>query len=154
MPLDQMLTNRHAMSQTVRAEVSPKSHEWGYRLARAHPQVHFRDREMIKQIESKVVNRLRQVTGAIKQDGANRVSVITSTAEGRRPSNSPKRAPSGRASWGRPCRRLPGFRGFRGTVRVLETQKIIAGQARITLLRRAARSWRNSWLPSDGAEGD
>src|SRR5258707_7861024 len=32
MPLDQMMVNRHSMSQTVRAEVSPKSHEWGYRL--------------------------------------------------------------------------------------------------------------------------
>jgi len=28
-----------------------------------------------------VVNRLRQVTSAIKQDGANQVSIITSTAE-------------------------------------------------------------------------
>jgi hypothetical protein len=43
--------------------------------------VHFRDNGMIKQIESKVVNRLRQVTGAIKQDGINRVSIIASTAE-------------------------------------------------------------------------
>jgi transcriptional regulator with AAA-type ATPase domain len=43
--------------------------------------VHFRDFEMIRQIEAKVVNRLRQVTSAIKQDGANQVSVITSTAE-------------------------------------------------------------------------
>ena len=36
---------------------------------------------MIGQIEEKVVNRLRQVTSAIRQDGANRVSIITSTAE-------------------------------------------------------------------------
>src|SRR6266446_3289592 len=43
--------------------------------------VHFRDVGMIKQIESKVVNRLRQVTSAIKQDGANQVSIIASTAE-------------------------------------------------------------------------
>ena len=28
-----------------------------------------------------MVNRLRQVTSAIKQDGANQVSIITSTAE-------------------------------------------------------------------------
>ena len=34
-----------------------------------------------QQIEAKVVNRLRQVTSAIKQDGANQVSIITSTAE-------------------------------------------------------------------------
>ena len=36
---------------------------------------------MIKQIEAKVVNRLRQVTSAIKQDGVNQVSIISSTAE-------------------------------------------------------------------------
>ena len=41
----------------------------------------IRDAGMIKQIESKVVNRLRQVTSAIKQDGANQVSIIASTAE-------------------------------------------------------------------------
>ena len=41
----------------------------------------FRDLGMIAQIEEKVVNRLRQVTSAIKQDGANQVSIITSTAE-------------------------------------------------------------------------
>jgi hypothetical protein len=36
---------------------------------------------MISQIEQKVVNRLRQVTAAIQQDGTNRVNVIRSTAE-------------------------------------------------------------------------
>ncbi len=36
---------------------------------------------MIRQIEEKVVNRLRQVTSAIQQDGANQVSIIRSTAE-------------------------------------------------------------------------
>ena len=36
---------------------------------------------MIKQIEAKVVNRLRQVTAAILQDGANQVNILTSTAE-------------------------------------------------------------------------
>jgi len=82
MPLDDMLSTRHQMSQTVRAEVSPKSHDWGYRLGSVYiRKVHFRDHEMIKQIESKVVNRLRQVTSAIRQEGANQVSIITSTAE-------------------------------------------------------------------------
>ncbi len=82
MPLADMLVNRHAMSQTVRDEVSPKSHEWGYKLGSVYiRKVHFRDVGMIRQIESKVVNRLRQVTSAIKQDGANQVSIITSTAE-------------------------------------------------------------------------
>ena len=81
MPLGQMLENRHAMSQTVRAEVSPKSHEWGYQLGSVYiRKVHFRDAQMIRQIEEKVVNRLRQVTSAIQQDGANQVSIIKSTA--------------------------------------------------------------------------
>lgn len=82
LPLAEMMVNRHGMSSTVRDEVSPKSHEWGYRLGSVYiRKVHFRDQEMIRQIESKVVNRLRQVTSAIKQDGANQVSIITSTAD-------------------------------------------------------------------------
>ncbi len=82
LPLAKMMINRHGMSSTVRDEVSPKSDEWGYRLGSVYiRKVHFRDLEMIRQIESKVVNRLRQVTSAIKQDGANQVSIITSTAD-------------------------------------------------------------------------
>lgn len=79
--LGDMLENRHAMSQTVRDEVSPQSVEWGYNLGSVYiRKVHFRDQAMIKQIEEKVVNRLRQVTSAIKQDGTNRVNIITSAA--------------------------------------------------------------------------
>jgi regulator of protease activity HflC (stomatin/prohibitin superfamily) len=82
LPLAEMMTDRHAMSDAVRREVSPKSHEWGYRLGSVYiRKVHFRDAQMIQQIESKVVNRLRQVTSAITQDGVNQVSIITSTAE-------------------------------------------------------------------------
>ena len=82
MPLADMLQTRHAMSQTVRAEVSPKSNEWGYKLGSVYVRkVHLRDHGMIRQIEEKVVNRLRQVTSAIRQDGANQVSIIASTAE-------------------------------------------------------------------------
>lgn len=82
LPLERMMVDRHAMSQTVRSEVSAKSSEWGYMLGSCYVRkVHFRDMEMIRQIESKVVNRLRQVTSAIKQDGANQVNIIRSTAE-------------------------------------------------------------------------
>ncbi|RRR73812.1 MAG: SPFH/Band 7/PHB domain protein [Candidatus Viridilinea halotolerans] len=82
MPLNEMLEDRHPMSQAVRAEVSPKSSEWGYSLGSVYiRKVHFRDIEMTRQIEAKVVNRLRQVTSAILQDGANQVSIITNTAE-------------------------------------------------------------------------
>lgn len=80
--LDAMLINRHQMSRTVRAEVSPLSHQWGFKVGSIYiRKVHFRDRGMIAQIEEKVVNRLRQVTSAIRQDGANRVDIITSSAE-------------------------------------------------------------------------
>jgi len=82
MKLADMLENRHAMSGLVRQEVTVKSQEWGYQVGSIYiRKVHFRDRGMISQIEQKVVNRLRQVTAAIQQDGANRVNVIHSTAE-------------------------------------------------------------------------
>jgi regulator of protease activity HflC (stomatin/prohibitin superfamily) len=82
MKLSDMLESRHAMSSLVRQEVSNKSREWGYQVGSIYiRKVHFRDRGMISQIEQKVVNRLRQVTAAIQQDGSNRVNVIRSTAE-------------------------------------------------------------------------
>jgi hypothetical protein len=82
MKLERMLEDRHAMSQTVREEVSHRSREWGYHTGSVYiRKVHFRDQLMISQIEQKVVNRLRQVTAAIQQDGSNRVNVIRSGAE-------------------------------------------------------------------------
>jgi regulator of protease activity HflC (stomatin/prohibitin superfamily) len=82
MQLDNMLADRHEMSHTVREEVTPLSHQWGYKLGSVYiRKVHFRDRGMIEQIEQKVVNRLRQVTSAIRQDGANKVDIITSSAQ-------------------------------------------------------------------------
>jgi regulator of protease activity HflC (stomatin/prohibitin superfamily) len=82
MKLSDMLESRHGMSRVVREEVSAKSEEWGYQVGSIYVRkVHFRDIGMIAQIEQKVVNRLRQVTAAIQQDGANRVNVIRSTAE-------------------------------------------------------------------------
>jgi len=82
MPLEKMLEDRHRMSATVRGEVTDKSNQWGYRVGSAYiRKVHFRDVEMIRQIEAKVVNRLRQVTAAIRQNGANEVGIVASTAE-------------------------------------------------------------------------
>ena len=70
------------MSALVRNEVSDKSRDWGYSLGSVYiRKVHFRDASMIQQIQEKVVNRLRQVTSAIRQDGINQVNLITSTAE-------------------------------------------------------------------------
>ncbi len=82
MPLDSMMQNRHHMSREVRSEVSPKSESWGYSLGSVYiRKVHFRDAIMIHQIEQKVVNRLRQVTSAIRQAGDNQVDIIKSRAE-------------------------------------------------------------------------
>jgi regulator of protease activity HflC (stomatin/prohibitin superfamily) len=80
--LANMLEDRHSMSALVRDDVDAKSREWGYSLGSVYVRkVHFRDANMIQQIEEKVVNRLRQVTSAIRQDGTNQVNLITSTAE-------------------------------------------------------------------------
>lgn len=82
MPLDDMLQDRHMMSREVRTEVSPKSEQWGYELGSVYiRKVHFRDAEMIHQIEQKVVNRLTQVTSAIRQAGDNQVDIIKSAAD-------------------------------------------------------------------------
>jgi regulator of protease activity HflC (stomatin/prohibitin superfamily) len=82
MRLAEMLENRHTMSHSVRRDVSEKSNEWGYGIGSVYVRkVHFRDAGMIRQIEEKVVNRLRQVTSAIMQDGTNRVNIIASTAD-------------------------------------------------------------------------
>ncbi|MDF1751839.1 MAG: SPFH/Band 7/PHB domain protein [Verrucomicrobiales bacterium] len=82
MPLDDMLQDRHMMSREVRSEVSPKSEQWGYELGSVYiRKVHFRDAGMIHQIEQKVVNRLTQVTSAIRQAGDNQVDIIKSAAD-------------------------------------------------------------------------
>ena len=82
MKLGDMLETRHVMSQAVRNEVTPRSAEWGYQLGSVYiRKVHFRDVAMIRGIEEKVVNRLRQVTSAISQDGHNQVNIIKSSAD-------------------------------------------------------------------------
>jgi regulator of protease activity HflC (stomatin/prohibitin superfamily) len=82
LPLVKLLSNRHELSQSLRQEVTNKSQEWGYKLGSVYiRKVHFRDGNMIKEIESKVVNRLRQVTASIKQDGDNQVHIITNSAQ-------------------------------------------------------------------------
>ena len=82
MKLSNMLEDRHTMSNLVREEVSDKSKEWGFSVGSVYiRKVHFRDDNMIQQIQEKVVNRLRQVTSAIRQDGTNQVNLIASTAE-------------------------------------------------------------------------
>jgi regulator of protease activity HflC (stomatin/prohibitin superfamily) len=134
--LAEMLENRHAMSQTVRAEVSPQSEEWGYKLGSVYiRKVHFRDAGMMKQIEEKVVNRLRQVTSAIKQDGANQVSIITSTAERRAAIEFAKAAALRPQIVGAALRAISEDPEIsRAMFEILETQNIVEGKAEVVLV--------------------
>jgi regulator of protease activity HflC (stomatin/prohibitin superfamily) len=134
--LAELLQNRHAMSQTVRAEVSPQSHEWGYKLGSVYiRKVHFRDSQMIEQIEEKVVNRLRQVTSSIKQDGANQVSIITSTAERQAAVEFAKAAAMRPRIVGEALNQVGADAEVEAAMfEILETQKIIESKARITLI--------------------
>jgi regulator of protease activity HflC (stomatin/prohibitin superfamily) len=136
MKLADMLENRHAMSQTVRAEVSPKSHEWGYRLGSVYiRKVHFRDAGMIKQIEEKVVNRLRQVTSAIKQEGVNQVRIITSTAERQAAVEFAKAEAMRPRIVGAALQEIAREPQIASAMfELLETQKIVEGEADITLM--------------------
>ena len=136
MPLNGMLANRHAMSDTVRYEVSPKSHEWGYRLGSVYiRKVHFRDLGMIRQIESKVVNRLRQVTSAIRQDGTNQVNIITSTAERQAAIEFAKAGALRPQIVGAALQQISSDPEVASALfEVLETQRALAGKARIILL--------------------
>jgi regulator of protease activity HflC (stomatin/prohibitin superfamily) len=80
--LDVLLEDRDALSRKVREEVSPTSEQWGFTLGSTYiRKVAFRDSGMIREIERKVVNRLRQVTASMRQDGDNQVAIIRSQAE-------------------------------------------------------------------------
>jgi regulator of protease activity HflC (stomatin/prohibitin superfamily) len=136
LPLGEMLVNRHVMSQTVRTEVSPKSTEWGYHLGSIYiRKVHFRDIGMIRQIEEKVVNRLRQVTSAIKQDGANQVSIIHSTAERQAAIEFAKAAAMRPRIVGEALQQISADPAILAAMfEVLEMQNIVEGDARITFV--------------------
>ncbi len=136
MPLAEMLETRHTMSQSVRQEVSPKSHEWGYQLGSIYiRKVHFRDQGMITQIEAKVVNRLRQVTSAIKQDGANQVSIIASTAERQAAIEFAKAEAMRPQIVGEALNDISADPDVANALfEILETQKITEGKAGLTLM--------------------
>lgn len=136
MPLDKMLVNRHGMSRAVREEVSPRSHEWGYKLGSVYiRKVHFRDVGMIQQIEAKVVNRLRQVTSAIKQDGANQVNIIHSTAERQAAIEFAKAAAIRPRIVGQAMQAISADPEVSTALfEILETQKILEGKGHLTLV--------------------
>jgi regulator of protease activity HflC (stomatin/prohibitin superfamily) len=136
MPLAEMLETRHNMSQAVRAEVSLKSQAWGYQIGSVYiRKVHFRDAGMIRQIEEKVVNRLRQVTSAIRQAGANQVSVITSSAEREAAIEFAKAAAIRPATLGQAFAEIARVPEVSDALfRILETQRMLAGAGKFSLL--------------------
>ncbi len=136
MKLARLLEDRHELSQTVRAEVSPRSQDWGFKVGSVYiRKVHFRDAGMTHQIEEKVVNRLRQVTSAIRQDGANQVSVITSSAERTAAVEFARAAATRPEIVGSALREIASDPPIAAAMfEVLEVQKLLASPARITLL--------------------
>ncbi len=152
MPLAEMLETRHTMSQTVRAEVSGQSQAWGYQLGSVYiRKVHFRDAGMIKQIEEKVVNRLRQVTSAIKQAGANQVSVITSSAERAASIEFAKASAIRPNTLGQALREIAQEPAVSSALfEILETQKLLASDARLTLLAAGPQGRLTDLLVAEG----
>jgi regulator of protease activity HflC (stomatin/prohibitin superfamily) len=140
MPLAGMLESRHQMSQAVRDEVSPKAHEWGYQLGSVYiRKVHFRDEQMIAQIEAKVVNRLRQVTSAIQQGGANQVSIIKSSADRQAAIEFAKAAALRPEIVGAALNRIAEDPEVLETMfEMLQTERLLEGEKRLTLVPKGA----------------
>jgi regulator of protease activity HflC (stomatin/prohibitin superfamily) len=136
MPLSTLLEDRHRMSQTVRHEVTPQSKDWGYEVGSVYiRKVHFRDHGMVRQIEEKVVNRLRQVTSAIRQDGANQVSIITSSADREAAVEFAKAQALRPQIVGAALHEIAADKQVSNALfEILEIQKLVEGQAKITLL--------------------
>lgn len=141
MKLAEMLETRHMMSLTVRKEVSPQSQAWGYNLGSVYiRKVHFRDVGMIRQIEEKVVNRLRQVTSAIKQAGANQVSVITSSADREASMEFGRAAAIRPQTIGQALATISEEPPVsQALFEILETQRLVEGPAKITLVNGGDR---------------
>jgi regulator of protease activity HflC (stomatin/prohibitin superfamily) len=138
MELENMLETRHVMSRAVRAEVTPKSHDWGYKLGSVYiRKVHFRDADMIRQIEEKVVNRLRQVTSAIRQDGTNRVNIITNSAQRKAAVEFAKANAMRPKIVGEALHEISQDPDVASAMfELLETENILNGEARVTLLTK------------------
>ena len=142
MKLADMLETRHVMSQAVRNEVSPRSIEWGYQVGSVYiRKVHFRDVQMIRQIEEKVVNRLRQVTSAISQDGSNQVNIIKSSADSKAAAEFARAAAQRPLIVGQALQAISADKEvMEAMFELLETQKLIESGAPVTLLPQGTAS--------------
>jgi regulator of protease activity HflC (stomatin/prohibitin superfamily) len=141
MKLERMLEDRHTMSRTVRHEVSPQSNDWGYVVGSVYiRKVHFRDPGMVRQIEQKVVNRLRQVTAAIQQEGNNRVSVIHSTAEREAAIEFARAAATRPRIVGEAISRIARYPDILAALfELLETQQLMAAEPVVTLIPKQSQ---------------
>jgi regulator of protease activity HflC (stomatin/prohibitin superfamily) len=154
MPLQSLLEDRHEMSRRVRAEVSPRSEAWGYHLGSVYiRKVHFRDDQMIHQIEQKVVNRLRQVTSAIRQQGANQVAIIKSGAERTAAAEFARAAAVRPYLVGKAIQEIAKDKEILDTVfEILETEKMLDGDVELTLVPRE-HLFARLLAAGDGAQG-
>jgi len=136
MKLGDMLETRHVMSQAVRNEVTPRSAEWGYQVGSVYiRKVHFRDGQMIRGIEEKVVNRLRQVTSAISQDGTNQVNIIKSSADSKAAAEFARAAAQRPLIVGKALQQISADKEvMEAMFELLETQKLLESGAPVTLL--------------------
>ena len=102
---------------------------------------------MIRQIEQKVVNRLRQVTSAIRQAGTNQVDIITSSAE-RQAATEFAKARSVRPQMiGQALREIGQDSDVLNAVfTTLEVERLIKANAEITLIpEQTRRPWSAFW---------
>ena len=135
--LADMLENRHAMSLTRPRPKSPRTQTNGATSSARSISAKFISAtpDMIKQIEEKVVNRLRQVTSAIKQDGANQVSIITSTAERQAAIEFAKAGACAREIVGAALQEIARDPDVADSLfEILEAQALIEGEADLTLM--------------------
>ncbi|MEE2778863.1 MAG: SPFH domain-containing protein, partial [Acidobacteriota bacterium] len=139
--MEDMLENRHSLSRTVRSAVSPLSEKWGYQLGSVYiRKVAFTDRAMVENITEKVVKRLVQVTSAMRQDGENRVGLIQSETAKR---VSQKLALASAARPGVVGETLNEIRLqdpeiLDAVIDVMETEKLLASDARVDILPEGA----------------
>ena len=92
---------------------------------------------MIHQIEQKVVNRLRQVTSAIRQQGANQVAIIKSGAERAAAAEFAHASAVRPYLVGKAIQEIAKDKEILNTVfEILETEKMLDGEVELTLIPR------------------
>jgi hypothetical protein len=90
---------------------------------------------MIRGIEEKVVNRLRQVTSAISQDGHNQVNIIKSSADSKAAAEFARAAAQRPLIVGKALQHISADpEVMEAMFELLETQKLLESGAPVTLL--------------------